>query len=288
MSRPRDPYRAWEVVAMRDADVVVLLLRHGQIASHRGDVALTAEGARTARRAGHALAATLRAAGAGARAGPVRVLSGSTLRARQTAEHLAAALRSAAAAHDAEDQAGGIHITAPRVAFALRNPDLYLAGERVDMVSSPEALAAQVPGLTPEQCAAHPFFATFMGHADRIGWWLTHPSPPGDDARAVVARMRAFVASLLDLPAPQGTVIAVTHSPLVRAVGLACGEEDAGEPAHLSGYLLAARAGTGGDTSPTTALAGRLDSAEVTGAPFDPFSHSLASALRRARPLRQG
>jgi hypothetical protein len=127
-----------------------------------------------------------------------------------------------------------------------------------------------------------------MGHADRIGWWLTHPSPPGDDARAVVVRMRAFVASLLDLPAPRGAVIAVTHSSLVRAVGLACGDEDAGEPAHLSGHLLAVRAGIGGDTSATTAFAGRLDSAEVTGAPFDPFSHSLASALRRARPLGKG
>ena len=239
---------------MPDAGVVVLLLRHGQIASHRGDVALTAEGVHTARRAGQVLAATVRAAEVDAQGAPVHVLSGSTLRTRQTAEHLSTALGT----------------TAPRVAFALRNPDLYLAGERVEMVSSPEALAAQVPGLTPEQCAAHPFFGTFVGHADRVGWWLTHPSPPGDDARAVAARVRAFVASLLDLPAPQGTVIAVTHSPLVRAVGVACGDEDTGEPAHLSGYLLAAR-GTG--------------TRGVTGARFDPFSDSLAAVEHRARPL---
>jgi broad specificity phosphatase PhoE len=232
---------------MTHAGMVVILLRHGQVASHRGDVALTPEGVDTARRAGHALMSTL------GEANPVRVLCGSTLRARQTAEHLSAALR----------------VTAPQAVFALRNPDLYLAGERVDMVSSPEALAAQVPGLTPEQCAAHPFFAAFMGHADRIGWWLRHPSPPGDDARAVAARVRAFVASLLDLPDPQGTVVAVSYSSLVRAVGLACGDEDAGEPAYLSGYLLAARADTG----------------EVIGARFDPFSDNLAAALSRARSL---
>ncbi len=42
---------------MPDDGVVVLLLRHGQIASHRGDLALTDEGVRTARRAAEALAA---------------------------------------------------------------------------------------------------------------------------------------------------------------------------------------------------------------------------------------
>jgi hypothetical protein len=68
-------------------------------------------------------------------------------------------------------------------------------------------------------------------------------------------------------------MIAVTHSPLVRAVGVACGDEDAGEPAHLSGYLLAARTCRATETP------------DVTGTRFDPFSDSLDAALRRTRPL---
>ena len=45
--------------------------------------------------------------------------------------------------------AGGI-VIGPKVAFALRNPDLYLAGVRVNMVSSAGALAEQVDGLSAE------------------------------------------------------------------------------------------------------------------------------------------
>ena len=59
-----------------------------------------------------------------------------------------------------------------RVAFALRNPDLYVAGERVNMVSSAAALAEQVPGMTEDEAAVVPFFAKFFSHPDRIGWWL--------------------------------------------------------------------------------------------------------------------
>ena len=77
--------------------------------------------------------------------------------------------------------AGGV-VMGPKVAFALRNPDLYLAGVRVNMVSSAEALAEQVEGLSAEDVPALQFFPTFFDSPDRIGWWLAHHSPPGEDA----------------------------------------------------------------------------------------------------------
>ena len=154
----------------------------------------------------------------------LRVVSGETLRTRQTATAVAAGARRA-----------GADVTEPRTAFALRNPDLYLGGERVDMVSSIGALAAQVPELG-EQAADSPFFSGFLAASDRIGFWLTHPAPPGDDAATVAARINAWAASLSDLPAGQVTV-GVTHSPVLRACGLALGA-DPGEPAWVSGLRV--------------------------------------------------
>jgi broad specificity phosphatase PhoE len=127
------------------------------------------------------------------------------------------------------------------VAFALRNPDLYLAGVRVDMVSSPEAFAEQVPGLTPDDVLAVPFFAGWFSAPDRIEWWLRHPSPPGDDAAGVAERLAAFAATLGDPGAnAPDTVVAVTHSPLLRAVSVTFIGTDPGEPQHLTGFSLEA------------------------------------------------
>ena len=92
------------------------LLRHSIVASHRGDVPLTDEGREMARQAGLRLGASEK---------QIRLLYGSTLRTRQTAESIAAGA-----------VAAGASATAPRDAFALRNPDIYVAGERVNMVSS--------------------------------------------------------------------------------------------------------------------------------------------------------
>ena len=160
----------------RPAVTRLLLLRHGQIASHRGDVPVTAEGLATAAGVGGALAAPGRR---------VRVLSGNTLRTRQTAQAIA----------DGARHAGGI-VDGPTEAFALRNPDLYLAGTRVDMVSTAAAFAEQVPGISEEDVARAPFYAAFVAAPDRIGWWLRHPSPPGDDTPAVRKRVTDFAVSL--------------------------------------------------------------------------------------------
>lgn len=201
----------------------LLLLRHGHVASHRGDIPITAEGVRAAANAGRAIAASSD--------GPVLVLSGSTLRARQTAQAFADHAREA-----------GARVTGPRECGTLRNPDLFLTGVRVDMVSTLEAFAAQVPGLTEEDVAGTEFFAGFVAAPDRIGWWLRHPDPPGEDPRAVTDRVAQFARSLTDFGefVPEVTV-AVTHSPVIRACGLIAFGADPGEPDWLGGLRITVR-----------------------------------------------
>lgn len=197
----------------------LLLLRHGEVTSHRGDVAVTDRGLEGAERLGRRLAAT---------AGRLHVLTGGTLRARQTGAAIAAGARAAGAAVDE-----------PRVAFALRNPDIYVAGERVEMVSSPAALAGQVPGMTVDEAAAVPFFAGFFDHPDRIGWWLRLGQVPGEDAEALARRIDHFAASLPDRTAqPAELTVGVTHSPVLRACALAHLGHDPGEPEWLTGLEL--------------------------------------------------
>ena len=198
----------------------LLLLRHGEVASHRGDVPVTEQGLAAATQAGRNL---------GKECGDqMLVLSGETRRTRETARAIADGARAA-----------GAVVEGPSVAFALRNPDLYLAGVRVDMVSSASALADQVPRMTEEAVASIPFFAGFLSTQDRIGWWLRHPDPPGDDAPTVLRRMMAFASSLADpgREAPPVTV-GVTHSPLLRACALAVLGCDPGEPDWVAGLEM--------------------------------------------------
>lgn len=206
----------------------LLLLRHGEVASHRGDIPITDAGRRQAEEAGRRLAATA-GSGTGSGTGSVRLLCGGTRRARETAEGV----------RDGLQAAGAASVTGPEVAFALRNPDLYLDGVRVDMVSTAEAFAEQVPGLAADQVRRSPFFAGFLSAPDRIEFWLRHGCPPGDDAAAVASRIVAFATSLADRgdTAP-ATVVAVTHSPVLRAVAVGLAGEDPGEPAYLTGYAV--------------------------------------------------
>jgi len=201
---------------------LLLLLRHGAIASHQGDVPLTHDGRQQSEQAGRSLAAMP--------LGRVHILAGPTRRARETALLLVHGMTSANPV---------VPVTVAAESFALRNPDLYLAGERVDLVSSRAAFSEQVRGLTDAEFFAIPFFARFLTAPDRIGWWLHHGHPPGDDAATVAARILAFATSLGDVPSRMpDTVIGVTHSPVLRAVALRLLGEDPGEPAYLCGYAL--------------------------------------------------
>ncbi len=200
--------------------VRLYLLRHGEVESHRGDVPITPAALEHGFAVGEQLAT--------AEQGPFLVLSGDTRRASETAAKVAEGLRGS-----------GATVEGPTVAHALRNPDLYLAGTRVNMVSSAEALAAQVSGLNPEDVAGLDFYPQFFVESDRIGWWLGHGDPPGEDTAAVAARVESFARSLADpRPSRPPVVIAVTHSPLLRAVGLTALGEDIGEPDWVSGLLI--------------------------------------------------
>jgi broad specificity phosphatase PhoE len=197
----------------------LLLLRHGEVASHRGDVPVTEDGLLHAVRTGKALAAQ--------HDDPVTVLFGGTRRTRETAEALV------------EGFGRPEQVRGPVDAFALRNPDIYVAGVRVNMVSNAASLAAQVPGMTEEQAEAHPWFSRFVTAPDRIGWWLQQEDPPGDDASAVVARIEAFARSLGDAGPTQGTlVLGVTHSPVLRSVLRHGTGTDPGEPGYVTGARL--------------------------------------------------
>ncbi|MCU1667573.1 MAG: putative phosphoglycerate mutase hypothetical proteinB [Blastococcus sp.] len=194
----------------------LFLLRHGEVTSHRGDVPVTDEGLQTATEVGRRLAARAD--------GPVRVLSGETRRTRETAAAVARGARQA-----------GAEVLEEGVAFALRNPDLYLAGVRVDMVSSEAAFAAQVPGLEETDIPGIAFFGEWLTVPDRVGWWVAHKSPPGDDAAAVAARIRTFAASLADREDSTAFTVGITHSPVLRAVALDVTGSDTGEPRWLAG-----------------------------------------------------
>lgn len=200
----------------------LLLLRHAKVDGHRGDVPITENGVEQARAAGRWVAARGQRVGA--------VLFGGTLRTRQTAEQILEGIRSV------DGSEGPVSVDD---AFALRNPDLYLAGHRVTMVSTAEAFADQVPGLAPEVVRQVPFYEAWLTHPERVGFWVAHTSPPGETADLVNTRMEAFASSMSDAPAWRGTtVVAVTHSPVLRSVGVALRGVDPGEPTYVHGYEM--------------------------------------------------
>ena len=171
----------------------LFLLRHGEVTSHRGDVPVTEEGLQTAVEVGRRLA--------GRADGAIRVISGETRRTRDTAAAVARGAREA-----------GAEVREDGVAFALRNPDLYLAGVRVDMVSSEEAFAAQIPGFTEADVAKVAFFTEWLTVPDRVGWCGGAPSPGG--RRRGGRRPHPHVRRQPRRPEDDTAfTVAVTHSP---------------------------------------------------------------------------
>lgn len=182
--------------------------RHGRVASHSGDMPLTEEGWREVADAGRRLSQLL------VPGEIVSILYAPTRRTRETAIGLH---RSIAATVTSTAQ---FSLLEPQMHMALRNPDLYVAGNRVEMVSNAEALAEQLPtsDVSIEQLSQLPFWQAFWSHQDRIGYWVNLHNPPGEDAKAVARRMLTFTMSLLDLPCQQPRrYICITHSPGMRA-----------------------------------------------------------------------
>lgn len=197
----------------------LLFLRHGEVASHHGDVPVTEAGLVHAERTGKGIGATAD--------GPISVLFGGTRRTRETAEAIVRGIGAPPS------------VNGPIDAFALRNPDMYLAGARVNMVSAPEFLAEQVPGMTPQQVEANGWWTAFMSAPDRIGWWLAQEDPPGESSRDVARRLERFARSFAD-PGPHSgrLVVCVTHSPLLRSMLSVATGEDPGEPGYVTGAMV--------------------------------------------------
>lgn len=200
--------------------VRVFLLRHGQVPHHKADVPLTDLGVAQADAAGRWFGREgFDVAG---------LLSGETNRTRQTAEVFATGVR-----------AEGGEVPDPVVSFALRNPDHYLGGHRINMGQGAEFLASQSPSIEPADVGDIPFYAELMAAPDRVGYWLEHPDPPGDAAADVGKRIDQFARSLAHVPAWRGrTVVAVTHSPVLRAVRFRHEGVYTREPPFLHGYSL--------------------------------------------------
>ena len=199
-------------------------LRHGKIASHRGNVPLTEEGLAQARERGRALAGDISPGEV------VHFMHAPTVRTRQTVEEVRASMEEALGSDI------GAELLEVSEQWAIRNPDIFVAGQRVELVSSVEALTEQLsaPPVDPGTLANHPFFSAFLTSSDRIGYWVEHPDPPGEDAVAVARRQMTFAMSLPDKQEdrPLRYVLA-THSPVLRAILLCYLGEDPGEPGHL-------------------------------------------------------
>ena len=199
-------------------------IRHGKVASHRGDMPVTEEGLQQVEAAGQQLRSEL------ADGEVIYLLHTTTRRSRETAYRLYRTLTT----QEEDEQRVQVTVLEPAEQQAIRNPDIYVAGARTEMVSTPEALLEQLPGshLTSEDLLRHPFLCGFWIDPDRIGYWVNHPDPPGEDADTVARRLFTFATSLRDLPseAPR-RYLCITHSPLIRAfVRRYISGADPGEP----------------------------------------------------------
>jgi broad specificity phosphatase PhoE len=204
--------------------------RHAEIPSHRGDLPATSGGLAHAENVGRGLAA-------GCPPGAhVEFLHAPTIRTVQTAEALRRGMR------DALGSDAGVRLGDPRVEWAIRNPDLYVAGHRVEMVSSLDAVAVQLPddALTRDELERH-FFARFVTSPDRVGMWVADAEPPGERADEVARRFLAWARSLGDTRrAHPRRYVCVTHSGPMRAVlrRYVVGH-DPGEPEYVEAVELA-------------------------------------------------
>lgn len=213
------------------APLVFWFYRHAEIPSHRGDLPATDAGLSHAENVGVALA---KHCPPGCR---VEFLHAPTTRTVQTAEALRRGLARGMTA-DARVELG-----ASRVEPAIRNPDLYVAGHRVEMVSAIDAVAAQLPedALTREELGRNAFFSRFLSSPDRVGMWVADDDPAGERADEVAWRFFTWARSLLDTSRPYARrYVCVTHSGPMRAIlrryvlGHDPGEPEYVEPVELS------------------------------------------------------
>jgi broad specificity phosphatase PhoE len=188
-------------------------VRHGKVSSHQGDVPVTDEGLEQAEAVGRQLAEEV------SPDEDIFFLYAPTRRTRETAVAIRNGMEVGLGNVDVQ-RGQQWHLFAPTEHRALRSPDLYVGGNRVEMVSSAQAMAEQTAsyGIDAERLLKIPFLRGFWEVHDRIGYWVSHPDPPGEDADAAARRVLTFATSLLDLPYERPRrYICVTHSPIMRA-----------------------------------------------------------------------
>jgi len=188
-------------------------VRHGKVSSHQGDVPVTNEGLEQAEAVGRQLAEEV------SPDEDIFFLYAPTRRTRETAVAIRNGMEVGLGNVDVQ-RGQQWHLFAPTEHRALRSPDLYVGGNRVEMVSSAQAMAEQTAsyGIDAERLLKIPFLRGFWEVHDRIGYWVSHPDPPGEDADAAARRVLTFATSLLDLPYERPRrYICVTHSPIMRA-----------------------------------------------------------------------
>lgn len=210
--------------------VTCYLVRHGHVAHHQSDVALTALGRAQARAAGRELAAHIPARAI------IQVFYSPVRRVAETAqlltETLCAALNTRAAT-----------VYPPQLDSALENVRFIPDAERG--MQEPSLLYAEMQ--TPEFLRhAAPtraeFFRGFWASEDPMGYWLVHDSGGGAETPAqVLQRLRVRLRELCSTRADgQNQVyILVTHSGAMRVLLQDIFGADPGEPNFCERIALA-------------------------------------------------
>src|SRR5216684_1757715 len=136
-------------------------VRHGEVVSHRGDLPVTEHGKRQIEIAGQQFASTLISGET------VALLHAPTRRTQETAFILHESM-----AKLCDDmQRSQVRLLEPVEHWAIRNPDIYIAGTRIELVSSAEALDEQVApsGNRLEEMAQVTFLRGFLSTPERMG-----------------------------------------------------------------------------------------------------------------------
>ncbi len=202
--------------------VTLAFLRHAKVPSHEGDMPITEDSNADI----EAAVPRLRDLASGD--SKFLFLATKTHRSRQTAEALRLAI-----------DPGAPEVKA---AWGLRNPDVYLAGSRVELGSKAAFFASQseILDIAPENVREQSFYQGFLTAPDRIEYWVFSKNPPGENAAAVAKRVLQFAQSFLAAPLETDLVVAcVTHSPVMRAILMeGLGRPDTGEPDWVEEIVL--------------------------------------------------
>ncbi|HET8854046.1 MAG TPA: phosphoglycerate mutase family protein, partial [Ktedonobacteraceae bacterium] len=119
----------------KDAPLWVHWVRHAKVASHQGNLPLTDEGRSQVEDAGRQFSRKLLPGEV------VSLLHAPTRRTRETALRLHSSMT--AVFDDVAEPP--VRLLAPVEHWAIRNPDIYVAGSRIELVSTAEAVAEQLP-----------------------------------------------------------------------------------------------------------------------------------------------